>query len=569
MNVEEWVHKCGKAIASRHGVLLKECLAAAESGEVVQLTSDHPAALESLVLNVKQTLTDATATYAARHPQPYTPAPSAGGRQGRGQGPTPRHPQPQHHHRHRAAEEREREGYIQTVLRVAITGALARYQQIQQQQQAPSSPAASSTALYHNTLARGLLHAFEAFREVHAMDRDFYPHPGRLRGSNYTTVGTVGWDTIVLLHFVHRIPHLMRHAEGEGIDEAVGAAVRGWRRLLVELQTADPLQPPADSRRRGMLSLVNGLLMMLFQRFNTHQCAALLAAVDHAEQQSQHLAPDDTSSRSVLRPSAHMTSEVITYHYYVGRMRLYEQRLEEAHRALREAYTLLPAPGAPSTGPQHRNKQRVRFFLAVAGVACGWQVPDAILDADDFIQLSLGLLVRAMQRGDAVAYEAALDAYSSIYRRRGVFLILQRAKVLCFLLLVARVHAAMAALPGVDNSRITLTTLVRAYNEAVAEGHALAAAATGDAPYASPTTPTPTEKTTSGKESASVSRRRPREETAGAAAAALEAMDDDRMVLWVAKLITLGHVRGYISHEHKTVVLSKADPFPRLHRRQV
>lgn len=115
----------------------------------------------------------------------------------------------------------------------------------------------------------------------------------------------MGWDTLVLLHFTHHIPQVAREASADVVDEACGQLVRGWRRLLVALQSIDSHEAPQHSRRRGALSVVNGLLMILFPRYNTHQCNVLLQAVDHAEQVAER---SKDFSKSILAPSQHMIS---------------------------------------------------------------------------------------------------------------------------------------------------------------------------------------------------------------------------------------------------------------------
>ncbi|CCW60124.1 unnamed protein product [Phytomonas sp. EM1] len=365
------------------------------------------------------------------------------------------------------------------------------------------------------------------------------------------TTGTIGWDTLVLLHFVHHLPQLARGASGAVVDDAIAPLVRSWRRLLVELQGIDAEEAPEHSRRRGALALVNGLLQILFQRYNTHQCAVLLGSVDHAEA-SARAARD--SMRSILQPSQHLTSEVVAYHYYHGRMRIYERRLAEAHQDLRRAYTLLPPAGSGNEA-QRRNKQRVRFFLAVAGVANGWRIPEEIQRADELLPMLFGALESALTRGDPVAFGKALERHGAVWRRRGVYLILQQTKPLCYAMLVARVHHALSELPHTDSTRITLCNLVAAYNAVVAEGRAQDRREHIDKGEKRTRKGRLPNKRTRHNSNNSEDDNDDDDEMA-------EAIDDDHMMLWVAKVISRGYVRGYLSHEHKTLVVARNNPFP-------
>ncbi|KAG5464096.1 hypothetical protein LSCM1_00276 [Leishmania martiniquensis] len=536
-----WLEAAAAGICSRNGIILKDAIAKAEKGIPVQIKNDSAPTMHNLIQTTHASLKRACERYLRQNAQNLRltraskPAPAV-----------------------EALNEAERASCRELVARIAITGALTQYQRCTRKcvlqdsaslSSASSHPSTSASKALQGsdvtdeqlerslqtTLLKGLLYAFESFQECHSMNRDHYPP--RVDGN---TPGTVGWDTLVLLYLVHRIPQVARHASGSAIDDSIGHVIRTWRKLLVALQSVDTDEAPEHSRRRGALSLVNGLLIILFQRYNTHQCAVLLGAVEHAEKvaESSH-----DPARSILHPSRHMVSEVVTYHYYQGRMRLYERKLEEAHSILRNAYTLLP-PAGYGNEPQRLNKERVRFFLSVAGVANGRRIPDEILHADeDLLPRLFGPLTAAIERGDPVSFSAALDRYASTFHRRGVYLILQQAKILCYLMVVARVHAAMAAIPDVDNSRITLPTLLTAYTYITSEEPQ-----TGKVPAAS-------KKRSRDNDSAS---------PASEARMAETVMDEDRMALWIAKLIARGFVRGYYSHEHKTLVVSKKIPFPLL-----
>ncbi|GET93341.1 hypothetical protein, conserved [Leishmania tarentolae] len=536
-----WLEAAAAGICSRNGIILKDAIAKAEKGIPVQIKNDSAPTMHNLIQMTHASLQQACERYLYEN-----------ARNLRLTRESKRVPAVE------ALNEAERASCRELVVRIAITGALTQYQRSTRkctlQDSSVFSPSSSQSAVsagktmqandvtdkqlersLQTTLLKGLLYAFESFQECHSMNRDHYPP----RVDN-NTPGTVGWDTLVLLYLVHRIPQVARHASGSAIDDCIGQVIRTWRKLLVALQSVDAHEAPEHSRRRGALSLVNGLLIILFQRYNTHQCAVLLSAVDHAEKIAES---SKEPARSILHPSRHMVSEVVTYHYYQGRMRLYERKLDEAHRILRIAYTLLPPAGFGNES-QRLNKERVRFFLSVAGVANGRRIPAEILHADeDLLPDLFGSLTMAIERGDPVYFSAALDSHASTFHRRGVYLILQQAKILCYLMVVARVHAAMMSLSDVDNSRITIRTLLAAYT------------------YITSSEPK------SGKARVASKKRSRDDEAVSAVSEARMAesvMDEDRMALWIAKLIARGYVRGYYSHEHKTLVLSKKVPFPLL-----
>lgn len=491
---QPWGSKTADAISRRDGVALKECIVSAVSGSAASLTNDSPSTIRDLI----------TSLYRCIQPEVGTQGHSGDEAS--------------------AAEANLSEctHCVETLVRVAVTGAIAAYQRDRSviydnelsELEKECTEAELLSRSVNNTLVRGMLFAFEAFQEVHSMKRTHYP-PRR----SGKTVGTVGWDTLVLLYFVHYIPQIAREASGDVVDEVTGEVVRQWRKLLIAVQNADSHEAPEASRRRGTLSIANGLLMILFGRYNTHQCNVVVNAVEHAEKLS---VADPT--KSIIQPSQHMTSEVIAYLYFKGRLALYGQRFEEGLAALRQAYNLLP-PFASASRVQCRNKYRVRFYLCMTCIITGRLIPSAVLQEDEVLQPMLTPLIGSLKRGDPVAFSNALDSFSSTFRRRGVYLLLQQCMHrLCSLFLLARVHTAIEQLGG-DNSRIPFALLERAQREVIREG---------------------------------LQERQPEGGMAPPPSA------DSQMALRMSQLIATGLIRGYISYEHQVLVLSKKLPFPTL-----
>lgn len=512
MNVStEWLRRTVEAIVTRNGVQLTDCVAAAEEGNAAEVPSAAVVMnIEAAVEHLRRTLAEMVESLHSGRRAPSGDC---------------------------AEDARERQLYVDVIVRVVTTSALACYQREGADKNNHHNEGGDEkpSQRYFDTLARGLLHAFEAFQEVHSMRRSHYPpQPRRSR----STTGTVGWDTLLLLHFVHRISRAARDASEDVIDEATGQTVRSWRKLLLSLQTADPQESPEKSRRRGALAVCNGLLSILFHRHNTHQCRVLVNSIAQSEKTAE---TTNDWGKSILRPAQHMVAEVVSFCYYKGRMMLYDRRFVEAYEALREAYYLLPPPGE-GTEVQQRNKQRVRFYLTVAGIVHGKVVPDEVLRTDDLIACVFMPILSAVQQGDPHAFSSVIDAFSSLFRKRGVYFLLQRAKLFCFLLLLARTHAALGMHGDVDNSRVPLSVLTTVYTHVVEEGKKAAAS---------------TEK----QKAHNTKHKRHRAEDEGNEATV---MTNDEMTWWIAKLIASGLVRGYISYEHKTIVLSRQSPFPTL-----
>ncbi|KAH8611265.1 hypothetical protein ERJ75_000987100 [Trypanosoma vivax] len=507
----QWLQRSAEGIVSRNGVVVADCVVQAELGEAARLP-------DALVLdNIIEAVDQLRQGILWHIDQQCAAAEDI--------------------QSDNTEDTRERQLYAEVLVRVAVTGALASFYRAE-----AGSDNRKLLQLSKDRFALGLLHVFEAFQEVHSMKRGNYQQ--HRRGSS--TIGTVGWDTLVLLHFVHRIPCAAREASAEVIDEATGRIVRSWRKLLQSLQGADPKDAPEHSRRRGALAVCNGLLSILFRRYNTHQCRVIINSVEQSERVA---AAGGEGGRLVIKPALHMTAEVLTFMYYKGRVMLYDRRLQEAHASFQQAYHLLPPPGS-GTDVQQRNKQRVRFFLTVAGVANGRVVPEDIMQRDDLIAYIFRPMLAAAQRGDPCAFTSSVDSYGVLLRKRGVYFLLQHAKLMCFLVLVSRTFTALGTFKGVDNTRIPLPVLTAVYVHIAKKGETLLEKSkVGECSSA---------ERPSAKEQRN---KRPRGEDGMDDSATIT---DDEMTWWVAKLISTGLVRGYISYEHKTVVVSRQNPFPTL-----
>lgn len=401
-------------------------------------------------------------------------------------------------------------------------------------------------------LVRGLLHAFESLQQVHMQDRSHYRTAKLTRQQLPSSAETPGWDTVPLMTLVHMIQKAAQSAGAALNEEALTQIVRSWRKLLIYLQSSDNGVAQEFSRRRGALAVVNGLLIMLFQHNNTHQCRALLQSVEHSEQIAES---GGDVTKSVLRPAAHMIAEVVKFRYYQGRMKLYEKKFPEAAAAFTTAYRLTP-PLALCTPPQRENKLRIHFYRIVTGIVCGQEPPAALLDTDPVTKHLLLPIVEAIREGNPQSFCRALDRNALIFRKRGVYMLLQQARILCYLYLLQRVHALVSTIPGVDNTKLSVQLILDAA-KLVMEGKSVE----DDAAYDDGSSAPATAQASPGSDE-SCSPPPTKKSRMEAIVEETSSQDMDAMCLWICRLISRGFVRGYLSYEHKTLVLSKASPFP-------
>lgn len=463
--------------------------------------------------------------------------------------------------------------YVEVLVRIVASNALFRQalrapppsspnddDALQQAAQSPTvedGASFSQTSLVQasNKLVQGLLHAFEAMQEVHMRDRSSYRTAKMTKQQLPSSAETPGWDTVPLMSLVHMIQKAAQTAGSAVNEEGLTQIVRSWRKLLKYLQSSDSGVAQEFSRRRGALAVVNGLMIMLFQHNNTHQCRALLQSVEHSENVAE---TTGDVTKSVLRPAAHMIAEVVKFRYYQGRMKLYEKKFSEAAASFTVAYRLTP-PLDVCSPPQRDNKLRIHFYRLVTGIVCGQEPPSSWFDSDPLSKHLFRPIVEAIREGNPQSFCRALDRNAPLFRKRGVYMLLQQARILCYLYLLQRVHALVGAVPSADNTKLSVALILDAAR-VVMDGHSVADEAAfenysgGNADgfenevqlsATSPCDPPPAKKS--------------RMESIIADSASL---DIDAMCLWIARLISRGFVRGYLSYEHKILVLSKAAPFP-------
>mmetsp|Transcript_10219 Transcript_10219/g.33735 ORF Transcript_10219/g.33735 Transcript_10219/m.33735 type:complete len:237 (-) Transcript_10219:344-1054(-) len=186
--------------------------------------------------------------------------------------------------------------------------------------------------------------------------------------------------------------------------------------------------------------------------------------------------------------------DVVTYRFFVGRLRMFEDQYAPAEAHLAYAF-------ARCDRRSPRNKRAILEFLLPVRLRRG-SFPDAAL-LRKYGLATLAPLVDAVRRGDLRAFHAALDANRRAFVERGTFLLLEKVEVLVYRNLVKKVFL----LEG-KAAQIKLPVLRRALAFLGSD------------------------------------------------------VDADEVECILANLIYKGLVKGYISHQKQTLVLSKKDPFP-------
>lgn len=128
-------------------------------------------------------------------------------------------------------------------------------------------------------------------------------------------------------------------------------------------------------------------------------------------------------------------ADVVTFRYYVGRLRFLDEEYELAEESLASALASAPA-SAPA------NQERILVYLVPARMLRGVRPSAALLGAFPRISALYSGVIAAYSRGDVRAYDAALAAADRTFVGLGVYLALERARAVCIARLFRRVWMA-------------------------------------------------------------------------------------------------------------------------------
>ena len=244
------------------------------------------------------------------------------------------------------------------------------------------------------------------------------------------------------------------------------------------------------SKKWGGLHVINNLFKIYFRLNNLRLCQNLIRAVE-GPGFPKALNGEVVSGRSF--PIA----QLVTYHYFVGRLSLLNSRFAHAERQLTFAFDRCPASAA-------KNKRLILRYLVPVRLVLGVFASKALLEKHQLFYFEK--LCRAVDRGDLRLFEAELDAHQQRFIRHGSYLLVERARTIAYRNFFRRVHLLHP--PG--TAKLDIQMFQRCL------------AATG------------------------------------------VRMDSDEVECVLANLIHKGFVKGYLSHQHAKLVVSKGNAFPPL-----
>ncbi|BES89709.1 PCI domain-containing protein [Nesidiocoris tenuis] len=234
-----------------------------------------------------------------------------------------------------------------------------------------------------------------------------------------------------------------------------------------------------ETKRWGMLPIVNQLFKLYFRTNRLHLMKPLIRAIDS----------------SPLKDKFDL-SQQITYRYYVGRKAMFDSEYALANENLTFAFVRCHKACT-------RNKRMILIYLVPLRIFLGYLPTKTALEKYDLLQL--WEVSQAVRHGDAKKLSEAIETHQEFFIKNGIYLILERLRIVTYRNLFKKVYL-LEKQPVVPLQDL------------------LAALRLVD-----------------------------REDTT---------LEEANCIL--ANLIHQGKIKGYISHSHQKVVLSKLDAFPKL-----
>ncbi len=224
----------------------------------------------------------------------------------------------------------------------------------------------------------------------------------------------------------------MRMTDNENLREVVQVLTNGFTAVAKD---RTPVTNP--SAKKLAIFVVTNVLFKIYFKLNTlHNATKLINVVE---------GPGSVLGSLTLFP----VCDVVTYKYYIGRLRMFEDNFEEARECLQLALRYTPSS-------QHMNRQRILASLIPVEMSLG-VMPTFLVSAkyglDEYF-----ILAQAAIQGNIRDFEDCMQLNRISLIRLGVFLVLERVKLITYRNLFKKV------LTIVDTSRPSLSSFQRAIN---------------------------------------------------------------------------------------------------------
>lgn len=261
---------------------------------------------------------------------------------------------------------------------------------------------------------------------------------------------------------------------GEMLEKAAEHLMSGFR-----ICASDNRAGIDDSKKWGMMFLINQLFKIYFKINKLHLCKPLIRAIDSSTLKNDY-----------------STAQRVTYKYYVGRKAMFDSDFKTAEECLSFSFRHCHRSS-------QKNKRMILIYLLPVKMLLGHMPTLQLLRKYDLMQFAD--VTKAVSEGNLLLLNEALTRHETFFIRCGIFLILEKLKIITYRNLFKRVYLLLKShqLP-LDCFLVALKMMK------------------------------------------------------------VDDIDIEEVQCLLANLIFMGHIKGYISHQHQKLVVSKQNPFPAL-----
>lgn len=263
---------------------------------------------------------------------------------------------------------------------------------------------------------------------------------------------------------------------GEILEKAAECLMACFRVCAADSRSSDE-----ETKRHGMLYLVNQLFKVYFRINKLHLCKPLIRAIDS----------------SVLKDRFPLT-ERVTYNYFVGRKAMFDSDYKAADEFLSFAFRNCPKKS-------RKNKRQILIYLIPVKMLLGIMPRQEALQEYNVQQFFD--LVQALKQGNVRKLDEVIEKHERFFIDSGIYLIVEKLKIIAYRNLCKRVYGIVKTHQIDMNNFLTAFKFVGIEDISMDETHCI-----------------------------------------------------------VANLIYEGRIKGYISHQHNKLVVSKQNPFPPLNQ---
>jgi len=261
---------------------------------------------------------------------------------------------------------------------------------------------------------------------------------------------------------------------GETLEKAAEHIMSCFRTCALDSKSGEDV-----TKRWGMLNIVNQLFKIYFKVNKLHLCKPLIRAIE-------------SSSLKERYPK----SQQVTYKYYVGRKHMFDNNFKAAEEYLSYAFEKCHVLSKV-------NKRSILIYLIPVKMLLGHMPQQQLLKKYDLMQFQE--VVSAVKQGNLLRLNEALEANEKFFIKCGIYLILEKLKIITYRNLFKKVSNLMKTHQIPIDAFLVALKMMK-----------------------------------------------------------VEDIDQDETQCIIANLIYEGKIKGYISHQHQKLVVSKQNAFPPL-----